>query len=188
MARSAGVVVGMGWASEGCAGLAKQWFVARTQPGLGHLAERELARPYGDRDAFRCLRPLLNGSSLFGPYILIEFDLEHDYWEPINGVRGISRLLPMSLPRPSPLPLGFVSDLLEGLGRGDFDLYRAEELVYAYSVGERVRVVSGAWEGHEGKFIRKNKGYINLSLVLFQRAVEIPIPSHQVRPASRQAA
>lgn len=168
--------------------MAKDWFVARTQPGLGRLAETELAKPFGDRDAFRCLLPLANGRSLFGPYIFIEFDLELDYWEPINGVRGIERLLPKSLPRPYPLPSGFVPELALKLGRGDFDLWQAEELVYAYAPQQPVLAVSGPWEGHGGTFIRKNKGFINVSMLLFGRAVEVPIPSHQVKPASRQAA
>jgi transcription antitermination factor NusG len=167
----------------------KRWYVARTQPGLGIIAERELQKSYGDRPAFQTLLIMDGkGRSVFGPYIFIEIDLDEDYWEPINSVRGVSRLLPIGTATPLPLPETFMRELRKRLGSGDFDERAAAELVYAYSPQEPALVTSGPWEGHVGNFVRRKKGFINLSLVLFNRPFEIPVPAHQVRPASPKAA
>jgi len=167
----------------------RRWYVARTQAGLGSIAERELQRAYGDRPAFKTLMPLDDkGRSVFGPYIFIEIDLDTDYWEPINSVRGVMRLLPIGLPSPLPLRDDFMRSLQKRLNDGDFNEKVAVELVYAYSAQEPALVTSGPWEGHVGNFVRRRKGFINLSLLLFNRPFEIPIPAHQVRPASPKAA
>jgi hypothetical protein len=163
--------------------MGKRWYAARTQAGLTHIAQRELEKPYGDREAFRTLLPCHDGRPVFGPYIFIEFDVERDYWEPINGVRGISRLLPVGCPTPLSLPGDFIDDLRERLALGKFGPEEAERFVYAWTTGELGVVTSGAWEGHRGPFVSKSKGFINLSMVLFGRAFKVPIPSHQVKPA-----
>lgn len=168
--------------------MGKRWFVARTQAGLARIAEAELNRPYGDREAFRTILPIADGRLVFGPYIFIEFDPDADYWEPINSVRGIVRLLPIGCPNPLPLPQKFIEDLCVQMEMGGFNEEVATELVYAYAKGEAVVASSGAWEGHEGKYIRKHRGFVNVSMVLFNRQIEIPIPAHQVRPASPRAA
>lgn len=169
--------------------MSERWYAARTMGGMARVAQRELMRPYGDRDAFEVLLPTMNdGRLIFGPYIFILFDIDRDYWEPINSITGIHRLLPVGLPEPLPMPQDFMAELIVKLGRGDFDPKAAEELVYAFSKDEECRVTSGAWEGHTGKFMRRRKGFINLELVLFNRTFELPIPAHQVRPALPKAA
>lgn len=155
------------------------------------IAERELRKPYGDRPAFEVLRAVdEKGRSVFGPYLFIEIDMSEDgdYWQPINSVRGVIGLLPTSL---SPLPIrdkNFIRELKSKLARGDFDERAAVELIYAYSPQEPALVTSGPWEGHVGNFVRRRKGFVNLSLILFNRPFEIPVPAHQVRPASPKAA
>lgn len=163
--------------------MGKRWYVARTQPGLARVAEAELGRSWGDRPALRTLLPLTPGGyPAFGPYIFIEFDRDEDPWWMVNGVRGVSRLLPIGSEEPYPLPPQFVDDLVERMQLGGFTPEEAGELVYAYAAGEEAIVTSGAWEGHTGKFIRKSKGFVNISVVLFNRPTELPVPAHQVRP------
>lgn len=168
--------------------MAKKWYAARTQAGLGALAEKELGKTFMGRPPFRCFRVTQDGRSVFGPYIFIEFDETEDPWWMINGVRGVVKLLPTALPYPMPLPPGFIDEMRERMELGNFGLVEAEKFVHAWSIGERGVVTSGPWEGHSGPFAGKKKGFINLSMVVLGRAFDIPIPAHQVQPASRQVA
>ncbi len=164
--------------------MGKRWYVGRTQPGLGALAEAELSKPFLSRPAFRCLRVTDRGKSVFGPYIFIEFDEDNDPWWMVNGVRGMVRLLPVNTPYPLPLRASFIDDLRERMAVGGFGPQEVEGFMHKWSVGEPALVTSGPWIGHQAPFVRKQKGFVNLSMVLFGRAFELPIPAHQVQPAS----
>lgn len=146
------------------------------------VAERRLSQ-----QGFRPLLPLTSrGQPVFGPYIFIELDLDREEWRSVNATRGVQKLLPIACETPLPLPVGFVDELRERMRLGEFGDEEARELVYAYAKDQTVTITSGPFEALEGKFVRRQKGFVNISLLLFGRAVEVFVPSHQVKPASAE--
>lgn len=144
-----------------------------------------LAEPWGARPAFRTFVPRdRSGRPPFGPYVFIQIDLDDEScrWQQINSMPEIRRLLPVHLEKPSPLPSGFIDDLREKVANRDFDEDDAMEVLYSYAADEQAIVTSGGFEGHVGRFKGTRKGFINLSLVFFNRPMIVPIPAHQVRP------
>lgn len=127
----------------------KQWFVAQTQPGKEMLSQAHLERqcfssflPFyrkiirHARQEKEVLRPLFPG------YIFVEIDPERDQWRSINGTRGISALLTQDN-KPIPVPSPIIQQLQNE--QGDTGAISLESLGL-FKVGEKVRLMSGAFE------------------------------------------
>lgn len=121
----------------------------------------------------------------FPTYVFVRLDLElSPCWQGINSMRGVFRMLPHHTERPSPLPVGFVEELLE--------LYRdgppeeedeVDRIVRSYARGDQIRIESGPFEGFTGRYSRRVKGQLELVVSLLGRETPLCVPAHQTSKA-----
>jgi transcriptional antiterminator RfaH len=161
-------------------------YVAQTHPGAEAVADLNLRR-----QGFDCYVPAIaikrrfgrDKQPIFPGYLFVTLDLSGpDRWQAVNGTRGVVRLLPSHLERPSPLPRGFVAELRGRVEGGEYDEWTVEDVVRGYAPGALVFVRSGPFAEHEGKFQFYRKGCLYVLLALLGRELSVPIPAHQVVP------
>lgn len=117
----------------------------------------------------------------FPGYLFVRVDLDlTPYWETINTVRGAVHMLPQKAERPTPLPVGFVEELIELYRDGPPEEEALDGLLANYARGDVLRIESGPFEGHEGSFTRKARGHVELLVSLLGREFPLLVPPHQV--------
>ena len=125
----------------------KRWYVISCK-------DREEAIDNLGAQRFEVFMPLLKvrtdrgmkAVSMFGMYIFVQFDIEADRWQKINNTRGVRELLCMDPETPSPVPVGVVEEMIRQEEKNGY----VSELEKVFSVGDRVEITSGAFEGHSG--------------------------------------
>lgn len=168
-----------------------RWYVARAHPGMEETAERNLLRQGLDEGSVfapgtALRRSVFNRTKamIFPGYVFVRLDLDADIcvlpWQRINHTRGVIRLLPSHLERPSPLPLGFIEELMVLVDDGEFDESRVVELIKRFAPGELVSVISGPLAGRSLDFVRYHKGALICLTSLLGKEIEVPIREHQV--------
>lgn len=81
--------------------------------------------------------------TVFGNYLFVQFDVMGE-WKQIWNVRGVRSVLGGE--KPSAVPIGFVEEMkMQEAERG----YVAD-IERVFAVGEKLRVLSGPFQGHEG--------------------------------------
>lgn len=121
-----------------------RWYVAETEPRKETVAIQHL-----ERQAFRCFCPRLPRvrrharrietvlAPLFPGYIFVNFDADRVGWRPINGTRGVRRLLTSERLAPLPMPDAAMASLLE---KYDGQAVAGEP---DFQAGDSILVVSG---------------------------------------------
>ena len=140
------------------------------------------------RQPKRAVEPVPTSIPLFPGYIFVRFDLAEDHWTPINGTRGIVKLLPTFMNEPTPLPVGFVEELQEQQRAGKLDVGSGNAVAYSYAKGQAVEVASGPFAGFGGEFVKYHKGSLIILMALLGQKNRVPMRPHQVRPADITAA
>lgn len=119
---------------------------------------------------------------LFPGYAFFQFDIDVDWWYPINNMHGVVKLLPVKNENPCRLPPGFVDELKIAIMNGEFSVKTAEDIALKYVPGDLVPVIDGTWAGFTGSLVKHEKGSLQLLLSLFGRRVPVPIPAAHVAP------
>src|SRR3990167_499545 len=151
-----------------------RWYVVKTHPLREQYATDGLKR-----QNFIAFNPLLKRRAMrrgivqeiieprFPTYVLVNFDLLLDEWEPINGTRGVQRV--MGGEQPLPLPQGFV-ETLEPL---------FEPVPGGLVAGDPVKLTGGVFPGAAGRFIAwvddgRRRAACMLALLGRETRVELP--------------
>lgn len=174
--------------------MADDWFVCRVK--AHKLATNTLRNdgfdvyaPTTPIECFRHHRLYIQNRPLFGPYILISFDVRTSQWQKINTTMGVVRLLPMHREIPEAIPPDYVPKLMELLAKEEQDtLSKALDLTRGYAEGDYVEVKRGHMAGFGGKFLGVRNRQMHLLLSCFGRLTKFKIPPACVDPKEEKAA
>lgn len=114
---------------------------------------------------------------LFPSYLFVEFDITKDRWRCICSTKGVQQLVTATDESVTPLPRGFVEDMMmETDGNGYILLKKADEVLAEYSPGDELSVASGIFEGLSGtcERVKKDKVVVLLTLLSGKTRVELP--------------
>lgn len=171
--------------------MAQRWYVANTKPRLEQYAAENLMRQGFGVFYPRYLKTIVKNSKpirvvlpLYPSYIFVLFDLQKDHWTKIYGTRGVVQLLCASEDRVSPVPCGFVEDLMKTCGKdGYISIDLEAKLIEDYAVGSQLEVVDGPFKGNIGVCAGSAGGRVRLFMTLLSRQVKISLDSAFVFPA-----
>jgi transcriptional antiterminator RfaH len=118
---------------------------------------------------------------LFPSYLFVSLDLTKDRWRSVFGTRGVVTLLASTEDNASPLPRGFVEDLiaetdLKGFLKGPV----ADEIILDYAPGDLVKVSSGIFEGLSGTCEAVKKDRATVLLTLLSREARVILPTKTI--------
>lgn len=171
--------------------MAIEWYVCRIKThnlALCALRERKI-ETYAPSVAVECWRnhrQYVQRRPLFGPYILVAFDIDSNSWQIINTTMGVVRLLPMNREYPEPLPQGYVADLQaqERAAEDDF-LTKAHDITRGYALNDYVEIKRGHAAGMGGTLIGFSKRNMVILLACFNSFTRVKIPPACVDPKER---
>jgi transcriptional antiterminator RfaH len=161
--------------------MAQRWYVVQTKPLQEGIALRELSN-----QAFTCHLPKIASikprrgkhtiivSPLFPSYLFVRFNIEREAWRSINGTKGVVRLLGSTEETASPLPRGFVEEMLS---RADPDgviaLQKAVRTIKKFAVGDTLKVKEGSFQGFSGTCQKTDHKTATLLLYLLSGKVAV---------------
>ena len=133
-------------------------------------------------------RILRTSVSLFGAYILVEFDVDavRPRWQSVNGTIGVEHLLPVHAEMPQALPMREISILRELESSGKLTIDEVRKMMMGYEVGDIVPITGGTWMGYNGildKPRSSDKNGLPLLLALLGRQIRVTVPHSYVEPA-----
>ncbi|MBQ7403269.1 MAG: transcription termination/antitermination factor NusG [Lentisphaeria bacterium] len=120
-------------------------------------------------------------------YVLVRMDLykedgslNEDVWYFIRGTQGVIGFLGGTPERPTPLSQTEVDDILRQTDVSDSNAEAKPKI--EYEVGERVRIIDGAFENFEGVItkIDGEHGKLELDVTIFGRSTPVEAESWQV--------
>lgn len=121
---------------------------------------------------------------LFPSYLFVQFDVKRNKWRSIMGTRGVRSLLGLSSDNASPLPKGFVEDLIKQADKHGFlSEKQADKVILKYTVGDRVRIQDGIFSGLSGACKKINGDFTTVLLTLLSGQFEIKLPLNLVEKA-----
>lgn len=165
------------------------YFVVQTQPRREEFAARELRNQ--DFEVFtpvlkKRLRILRRGKliapvvPLFPRYIFCRFDPELDHWQPINGTRGVTRVLCSNKQNPLRVPDDFMAFLLAKGG-----IFEEEPLPSKFWPGDNVEMTHDSFKGHIGRVQSATEKRVDILISLLGRETLISVSSESVRLAHK---
>ena len=163
-----------------------RWFVVYTQPLKETVAKQHLEEQGYDvylpmfkktRRHARRIDEVLQ--PLFPRYLFVGLDLKLDAWRAVNGTRGVAYLL-----LNDGHPLGISTSIIEELKILEKDGVVPIECVSAFTKGESLRVVDGAFKDQVAVFQRMgDKQRVQLLLNFLGRDTRITVPVCAVEAA-----
>ena len=140
-----------------------RWYIAQTHVGRHYEARDRLIAQHFEAILPLGARPTLGGGfriePLFGPYLLVRFDVTQPGWRKVPHTRGIRRVFGTSAEHPTPIR--------------DVDAMAIRELTISTDHhdgpaerGHAVRVVDGPWRGKAGLCIDVVAGVVRALLFL----------------------
>lgn len=163
----------------------ERWYAVHTLPRREGTAEAHLVR-----QGFQVFLPRVSTTKkharrvekikapLFPRYGFVRLDLGRDRWRSVNGTTGVSSLV-MAHEFPAPVPVGVVETLIGSQtaeGVIDFD--------WGFRPGDKVRVVSGPFEGALGELKRLTPtGRVEMLLSLLNATVRVSVARDVLEPA-----
>jgi len=162
-----------------------KWYVVRTKPKQEVLALHNLKiqgfhvyYPQFEDDKTRNGKQLTVASPVFPQYMFVKLDTATERWRRICHTRGVASLLTATEQHITPLPDGFVDNLIRSAdSRGFLPLKHSDKSIMQYAPGDSVRVTEGVFAGLSGtcERIKKRNVVVLLSLLCGTTKVEIPI-------------
>ncbi len=169
-----------------------RWYVARVHPGQERVAVENL-----ERQAFGAFVPsyLPEGKTktgqerarlpLFPGYVLVQFDIAFDRWQPINSTRGVMHLLPQGRETPLPIPSAFVERIRDRMEAGDFDPEEVEDILALFTPGLAVEIIDGPLASFPAVVKMQRGRQLELLVSLFGREVPTTVSVESLkRPES----
>ena len=111
---------------------------------------------------------------LFPGYVLIHMYMNDDTWYVVRNTRGVTGFVG---PGSEPIPLSEQEMRKIGIGLPGEEETENKIVDIDVEVGDLVRVISGAWEGHEStvKSINMNKQTVTIEVDMFGRETSVEI-------------
>lgn len=162
-----------------------KWYVVKTKPSQEQLALTEL-RNQEFEIYYPRMKILRRGVWVFIPlfpsYLFVQLDLDKTVrWQAINGTRGCKQIICMDPEKPSPLPRGFIDDLMKREYQGEF-VKVAEKI--NYKKGDKVLIKEGPFRGHSGICEISTTKRVGILLDLLGSKVMILSELDNILPAS----
>ena len=168
--------------------MTKRWYVVQSKPKHELTAVQRL-----EDQSFTCYLPQLVITKktrgrvvqliepLFPSYLFVNFNIDADRWRAISGTRGVVKLLGASEDNATPLPKGFVEEMLSKADeRGYISVKTTEKVMRKFIPGDVLRVKDGPFEGFTGACQRTQKDCAVLLLSLLSGKIEINFPLNSV--------
>lgn len=165
--------------------MTERWYVVQTKAGMENVAASNLKSQ--DMVVYvpkLLVSRLVRGAPvnvlrpLFPNYVFVKFDIDVMRWRSINGTRGVVRLLCCSEDDVTPLPIGFVEELLARSDiNGALPVVKAEKVMNMFNAGDILRVSEGVFQGFTGTCVRARKKYVTVLFSLLSGKVNIELPS-----------
>lgn len=165
----------------------KQWIVVYTQP----LKEKQAQQHLLDQD-YEVYMPCFKKTRrharkiqetlapLFPRYIFVSIDSATTKWRSINGTRGVVQVL-MNQQQPSIIADQIINDLK---AREDADGLVSANSLELFSIGEKVRVLDGAFKDYTATFSAMNdKDRVELLLSFLGRETKVCLPAYAIEAA-----
>lgn len=111
--------------------------------------------------------------ALFPEYLFVRMDLSVDPWKKVSSTRGVKRILGTDCEHPTPVPEGFMEELIQRYDAGEFQP-KAPGLLH--QVGDMVRVHAGPLAGMAGLCVSSGVDRVRvlLSILGGERRVDLP--------------
>lgn len=163
---------------------ALRWCVAQTKPREEELAARQLRQ-----QAFNVFHPLLREHQgresrlvpMFPRYLFIQVNhLLPVSWAPINGTRGVKRVITSSMELPSLLPIGWVETL-----RAAGDVLDRFLDALDFAAGDLVEFVDGPFKGQQGVCKWTGEKRVALLLAVLGRETMVVSDPRALRPVRK---
>lgn len=121
---------------------------------------------------------------MFPSYLFVEFDITRAKWRSILGTRGVQHLLGSTDIYASPLPKGFIEDLIKQADKaGCVSIKQANKTLVKYRPGDQLKIKEGLFSGLSGTCHKIQKDFAVLLLSLLSGDFEIKLPLSLVEPA-----
>lgn len=169
-----------------------RWYVVNSKSNKEIFTSEEL-----EKQGFRTFVPLyavfrpVRGKTvrvhkpLFPGYLFVKLNMETDRWRSVCGTRGVVSLVTASESGATPLPRGFVEELIETTdAAGLLPVKEVEEIVKEYLPGEPLQVVSGVFQGLSGTYEGKRGDSVLLFLSLLSGKTRVWLPASLTAPLS----
>lgn len=175
----------------------KQWYVVNTYSGhernvADYLEKRRDSMMLQDY-VFRIVvaeytEPVLNKDgkptnrvktkNLYPGYVFIEMIMTDDAWFMVRNTPGVTGFVGSSGggTKPFPIPREEIEPVLKRMNIEDADMYSD------YEVGDVVRVLSGTFEGSEGKIdiVDTENSEVTISIIFFGRTTQITVKFSEI--------
>ena len=162
----------------------KQWYVVNTKAREESKALFNLKRqgfnaylPQYKKTRRHARRTDTVLAPLFPKYLFVEFDLDMENWSCINSTIGVSNLIKFGA-LPTPLPAQLINEIR---AREDAEGIVSINQYLKIKQGEKVTVISGAFNNHTGIFeCQDDDKRIVILLNLMGRDVRVRLPSSAI--------
>lgn len=165
-----------------------EWYVARYSHAQVALLNLQLQN-FDTWLPLEEIETIVNGQvktafrPLFGPYLLVAFDMDVRGWASVNYTPGIVRLLPAHSDKPWPIPQPLVRELMHRETELSLD---AAATLTDYAPGDLVDLASGPFAGLPAYFLEMNRNDLVVLLRLFGRDQPVSVRPHWVRRRRRK--
>lgn len=155
-----------------------RWYAVRTQPHAEDRAQHNLKNqgfevftPRVARSVRHARRREWRLSPLFPGYTFVRLDASRQRWRPVDSTFGVANILKVG-ESPAPLPVGLVEQLKTLADKNG----EVTGLVETIAVGDRVRVIGGAFDNWIGNVLSlPEKDRILLLISMATREVRLNI-------------
>lgn len=162
-----------------------RWYLVHTQPRREFIAQDHLARQGYEvflPSAWKTVRHARKLSTVkaayFPGYLFVRFDTGTVRWRPIDGTRGVLRLVKAGN-EPLAAPEGLVEALIDATDQDGIVRFEAQ-----LKAGDGVRITSGPFADHFARVERlKGEERVQVLLALMHGTVRLDVPVSALRPA-----
>jgi len=170
--------------------MARRWYVVQTKSNYETIVVNNLLN-----QDFRCFFPRIRCvrkirgvdvevlNALFPSYVFVRFDIEKTLWRSLNGTKGVIKLLGSTEDSATPVPKGFVEDLLSKADRrGVMAEEKIDAVIKKFFPGDQVMVKIGIFQGFSGtcKAVRGECATVLLGLLQNKIGVRLPVSTLEI--------
>lgn len=168
----------------------KRWYVVQTKSKHEDVAKENLKNqlypvflPKHFVQKTSRNKRIVEIAPLFPRYLFVQFDISKAKWRSIMGTRGVVGLLGSTDVYASPLPRGFVEELMSDSDRkGILTIKQAETTTCKYLKGDSILVKEGIFSGLSGTCVKIEPDFITLFFALLNGGLEVKLPLNILTP------
>jgi len=164
------------------------WIAVQTQPHREQIARYNLLEQGYDvllpvflKERRHARKVDIIEAALFPGYLFVEL-ADGRPWSPINGTRGVTRVLATGGGTPLYVPQPIIADLQSRLERGEFSAKLAPAA--RFKNGDVVRITSGPFEGFSGLYQGTAAQRVAVLVDMMRQKVVVRLSEGQVEAAA----